>query len=62
MGYDWDNYNNTKTFKKGSMYFIAKGGYTLDRNFSLDENWYHFSIETGDNSRKGGKNAEKFNF
>ena len=71
IGNDWDDYNNTKTFKKGTMYFIAKGGFASDvdcsiydemRRLSLHRSCYHFSIETGDNSRKGGKNATKFDF
>jgi hypothetical protein len=48
------------TLKKGQMYFICKGGFILD--FSNTETKYWYSIETGDNSRKGGKKATKFDF
>jgi len=58
------------TYKKGNMYFIARGGneeeVTLKNLKGETETvpyyitW--FSIETGDNSRKGGKQAKEFKF
>lgn len=45
------------TFKKGNMYFLCKGGYKYNESSK-----YWFSIETGDNSRKGGAKATKFDF
>lgn len=47
------------TLKKGKMYFICKGGYVMKYNTNSE---YWFSIETGDNSRKGGTKATKFDF
>lgn len=49
------------TFKKGQMYFICKGGFVLDFKYKSG-NEYWFTIETGDNGRKGGKKATKFEF
>lgn len=47
------------TLKKGNMYFICKGGFVMKYTVN---NEYWFSIETGDNSRKGGAKATKFDF
>jgi len=47
--------------KKGNMYFIANVK-AYDDFGENRERMYTFSIETGDNSRKGGKNATNFDF
>lgn len=47
--------------KKDKMYFICKGGYVSNLKYA-DSSKYWFSIETGDNSRKGGTKATKFEF
>lgn len=63
-----------RTFRKGSMYFIVKGGCCQKEISSTNyPDWkrpyydkiaddYWFSIETGDNNRKGGNKATKFDF
>ena len=65
------------TYKKGNMYFLVKpsepkSNFTTRDRFNLLTNeidtekvWNHylgFEMETGDNSRKGGENATKFEF
>ena len=67
------NYEDVRTFKKGNMYFIVKGGCCEKQNVTYKRgdktisyekisDYYWFSIETGDNSRKGGKKATKLDF
>jgi len=65
------------TYKKGNMYFLVKPSESksyiitqtsfnqLTNKFDTEKIWETypaFEIETGDNSRKGGKNATKFEF
>jgi len=49
------------TYKKGNMYFVIKGGEER-YNVSLGNQTYWFTIETGDNSRKGSNKASNFEF
>jgi len=49
------------TYKKGNMYFIAKGGTNYGVPYS-DKNEYWMSIETGDLKRKGGNDGTNFDF
>jgi hypothetical protein len=52
------------TYTKGKMYFIVecKQEYGAFFNEGSYSNTYSVRIETGDNSRKGGKKAENFEF
>lgn len=71
------NSDNVLLYKKGSMYFILKGGCCKQLYVDISDedvflkpgekkygykSFYWFVIETGDNNRKGGKKATKFDF
>lgn len=61
-----------KLYRKGNMYFIVKSSQLEKREIEISRTGeiggyvnklsYDFYIETGDNSRKGGKKATKFDF